>query len=312
MRCGFMRLQLSLALVGAAAGCGQGGRAPVAQSGPLPAGVAAEVGTETVSTNLVEAIASGQGVAPKVARDRAVSDAVFAAYARDRLGGSGLVESAERSALARALLESLRREAEAKGPPTDREVEAVTSERWQELARPPLSRTIHAVVVVKTPSDDAKGRRVAERVAAAVKGVTEAKEFERLAKQVDAEGLELRVEQLLPVAADGRVADPAAQPGAEPRRFDPVFARAAAAIPEVGEQSPIVRSEFGYHVILLSERLPEIALSLEQRRSLLEREIIDRRARVLLDEIGQRVAGSAPVGIDRAADDLMARVQVAR
>ena len=59
----------------------------------------------------------------------------------------------------------------------------------------------------------------------AVNGVSDPKEFERLAKQVDAEGLEVRVEQLLPVAADGRVADPTQPPGGEPIPLDEVFAR---------------------------------------------------------------------------------------
>src|SRR5262245_15348969 len=118
---------------------------PPPENAPLPPGVAARVGGEDISVALVQRISAAQGVSPSEARRRAISDALFAAHAKQAFAGSGSVESAERSALARALLESLRREAESRGPASDAEIDAITNERWLELARPPLVRTTHAV-----------------------------------------------------------------------------------------------------------------------------------------------------------------------
>jgi PPIC-type PPIASE domain len=284
----------------------------VAVNAPLAEGVAADVGGERVSTALVAEIAQRQGVTLVTARDRAISDALFAAYARERYRGQGMVESAERSGAARELLVELGRDAERKGPPTDDEIARLTQERWQELDHPVLSRTTHAVVVFDDPRDDAKAKRVAERVQQSVAGISDPKQFRERAKAVDAEGLDLRTEELFPVAPDGRVADPNQPPGSEPNHYDVAFAKAAAAIPEVGGESSVVRSSFGYHVILLTERIPERHVPLKQRREWLEREILDRRAKTALDALEQELARKTPVEVDRAAADLMAKVQIQR
>src|SRR5262245_28126452 len=106
---------------------------PPPESAALPPGVAARVGTEDGSVAMVQRISSAQNLSLPEARRRAVSDAVFAEHAKQKFAGAGLLESAERGALARAMLERLRREAESRGPPTDAEVDAITSERWLEL-----------------------------------------------------------------------------------------------------------------------------------------------------------------------------------
>jgi hypothetical protein len=228
------------------------------------------------------------------------------------LAGTGTIETAERGALARALLERLRREAESRGPPSDDEIEALTAERWLELARPPLARTTHAVVLSSPPADAPKAKRIAEAIANAVRGVKDATEFEKRARAVPAEGLDVRVEHLSPVAPDGRTGDPKAPPGTPPPTpLEVDYARAAHAISEVGGQSPIVQTRYGYHVILLEERLPERSFSLADRRSMLTPEIMSRRARELGDQLLER-AKQTPIRIDRSAPDLLATVKVER
>ena len=290
-----------------ATACGQGNAPSRAEA--LPEGIAARVGNDDIPTSLVLAIAAAQKVEPRVARDHAISDALWAGHAREKLSGSGHPESAVRSASAREVLEELRNEAIAQGPPTDAEVDELTLIRWQEVARPELARTIHAVVRAKTPDQVEKAKRVAERMAARLRGIGDPVEFERQAKAVDAEGLEVKVEQLLPVAYDGRLADPR-QTGAETHNLELAFARAANAIANVGEQSPVVQSSYGFHVILLLERVGERMLTLEQRRGVLEREVIDRRAQAAHQRLLERVNKSTPVVIDRAAADLLQRVQI--
>src|SRR5262245_8483767 len=103
---------------------------PPPESAPLPPGVAARVGNEDLSVDLIRRVSAAQGVSIEEARRRAISDALFAAHAKQTFASSGAIETAERSALARAVLERMRREVESRGPPTDAEVETVSNERW--------------------------------------------------------------------------------------------------------------------------------------------------------------------------------------
>jgi len=64
----------------------------------------------------VTRIARAQGISLTQARDRAVSDALFATAARAKLEGTSVVPVAERGALARALLEGLKADAISRGP----------------------------------------------------------------------------------------------------------------------------------------------------------------------------------------------------
>ena len=303
-----------LVLIGALAlACGTKRDAPApAQTTQLPEGVAAQVGSDEIPTQLVRDVARAQGIDLPQARARLISDALFAAHARGTLSGTGLIESAERSALARALLEEIAREVRGQGPPTDAEVEEVTALRWLDVARPVLVRTTHAVVIEEAPQKSAKARRVAERIRAAVADSTVAADFEAKAKAVDAEGLSVKVEHLEPVAADGRIGDPKAPPGAEPRRLEQAYSQGAHAVERVPGVSPLVESRYGFHVILAVERIPEKMVPLEDRRLMMEREIFDRRARAQHQRLLESVNKGAPVLLDRGVNDLLARVQVDR
>lgn len=284
---------------------------PPGESAPLPEGVAARVGNEDVSVELVRRIAGAQGVSLPEARRRAISDALFAAHAKQAMAGSGSIETAERSALARAMLERLKREAENRGPPSDAEVEAITNERWLDLARPPLVRTTHAVVQFSSPADAPKAKRAAEAIASAVAGIKDSTEFDKRARAVPSEGLKVDVEHLLPVAPDGRSGDPKAPRGMPaPPPLEKAYATAAHAIPEVGAQSPIIQTSYGYHVILLEERLPEIAYSFEERRALVTPEVMSRRATDLENALLE--PNKPAVRYDRAIVELLSRVQVSR
>lgn len=276
----------------------------------LPDGVAARVGDEDIATSLVLEVARAQGTDLVQARERLVSDALFAAHARASLAGSGHVESAERSALGRALAEAIAKEAEGAGPPTDAEVEEVTALRWLDFARPPLVRTKHVVVLDDAPQKSEKARRVAKRIREALEGTKDPAEMEAKVKAVDAEGLSTKVEELPPVAPDGRIGDPKQRAGSENARFDPAFARGAHAITEVPGLSEVVESPFGLHVIWALERIPEKHVPLEERRSAMAKEILDRRAKKRHQAILEQVNKSTPVMLDRGANELLARVHI--
>jgi parvulin-like peptidyl-prolyl isomerase len=205
----------------------------------------------------------------------------------------------------------VREEARAQGAPSDAEVDAIVTERWYELDRPRLARTTHAVVMTKADAVLAKARRVADAIVAAVRGVSDKAEFTKRARAVPAQDVQVRVEDLDPVAEDGRVmpSRPPA-PGAPPMTFDLAFARGALALEKAGDQSPIVQSSFGLHVILLTETLEPIHYSRQQLNELVRQEVLDRRAKKLEDALLERLARSTAVSRERSASDLMMRVKV--
>jgi parvulin-like peptidyl-prolyl isomerase len=292
--------------IGFAAACSQ--TTSTVESGPLPEGVAARVADDDISSEMVLRVARAQGLSKMEARERLIGDALFAAEARASLRGTGYVETAERAGLTRAILEGVREEARARGAPNDAEVDEILAERWYELARPELARTTHAVVMTKKDTDSAKARRVADAIAEAVRGVADKAEFTKRARAVPTEGVEVRVEDLDPVALDGRTMP--TRPGAPPMKFDLAFARGALALEKPGDQSPVVESSFGFHVILLTEKLEPIHYSREQVKKLVEHEVFDRRAGKLQAVLLERLAKSSPVSLERSASNLMMRVKV--
>jgi hypothetical protein len=293
-----------------AAGCAEHAP-PAVASGPLPPGVAARAGNEDIRLSSVARIARAQGITPRAARERAVTDALFAAAVRHDPNDAPRVTAAERSVLARALLERVRADADALGPPTDDEVQKLTAARWPELDRPPSFRTTHAVVLVKTPADDAPARDLARELARAVAEAKDSDDFIARAQALPKQDLEVKAERLPPVTPDGRLWNPDERP---PKPIDGSldldFTRAAVALTNPGDQSALVKSPFGYHVIRLDERYPEVRLSLDERRALLAPDIHTRRAKHELDALMARLRAQTPVATERAAEALTALVPV--
>ena len=284
---------------------------PSLQHAQLPAGVVARVGSDEISLVTAQRIAAAQGVTLSVARDRALSDALYAAGARATFSGRALVPVLERAASARALLEGLKSDALAGGPASDAEVAELTALRWREFDRPASARTTHAVALVEKPADEPAARAVAQQIYEAVRGVTDPEQFLRLAQAVPHDGVQVRAERLLAVTADGRTFDPE-KPSAvvdSEQSFDLDFAKAAIGL-GVGQISEPTTTRFGYHVILCEARLPEQRVPLEDRRVMLHDEVLKRRAERAKQELLARLSAAQPVAVGRAADDLTSRVQV--
>ncbi len=294
-----------------ASACSQRRTAPEPARAALPPGVAAFVGSEKVSLGTVARIAEAQGVPLAEARRRGVADALYAAGVRADPTKLALVNGAERGVLARALLERLRDDAHALGPPTDAEVRELTALHWPAIDRPPSAQTAHAVVLVKKPADDAPARALAVELAAALKGAPDGEELVKRARSFPKHDLEIVAEHLPPATADGRMWDPTAEPPkAVAGTLDLDFARAALALTEPGEQSGLVKSAFGYHVIQLERRYPEVRVPVEERRRLLAEETYTRRAQHALDALRERLYAATPVSSERAVDALTALVPV--
>ena len=290
--------------------CSPRADAPVAlRHGHLPVGVVAQVGPDEIALDTVQRVAQAEHVSAREARDRAVAEALFAAAARAAFDGRGLVSVVERAASARALLEGLKGDALGRGPASDAEVAELTALRWRELDRPEGVRTTHAVALSAKPADDAKARAVAERIHSAVMGVTDPEEFIRLAKAVPDEGIEVHAERLPAVTADGRIFDPDKPTAESDQSFDPDFAKAAIAL-KPGQISELAKSRFGYHVILCETRVPEKRVPLEERRRILQDEVVKGRAERAKQDLLTRLSTAQPAAISRAVDDLTARVRV--
>lgn len=291
------------------ASCSSGGPPPSATTSSLSAGAAARVGAELVSAATVARIAERQGLAPRAAVGLALSDALFAAEARSSLP-LGSSRSIERAAAARSLLEQLGRDAAQAGAPTPAELAELSRERWLEFDRPSAVRTTHAVVLNDKPERAAQARALAEKLADAVRGAGSEAELIRLANALPAAGFQIRAETLPFVTPDGRVfSRKDAGFRASPRGFDVDFAVAANALSSPGEQSPIVQTSFGYHVIRLEERLPGLVVPQAELSERVAADVRARRAgrarRELLDKLRQ----ASPVQVERAMNELTARVQ---
>jgi hypothetical protein len=272
--------------------------------------MAAKVGAEEIALSTVAGIARAQSLALPAARGLAARDAAFAAGARSAFAGSPILSVVERGAWARALLETFKVEAAARGPASDAEVAELSALRWQDFDRPETVRTTHAVAIVSKPEQDAVARAVAQKLYQAVRGVSDPQEFIRLAQAVAHEGVDVRAERLPALTRDGRSYYPeGAPPELANQRFDKDFAAVAHGL-ATGQISEPTKSIFGYHVILCEARLPEKRVPLEERRSLLSDEVLKGRAERSKQELLGRLSGTTPILITRSVEDLTARVQV--
>lgn len=262
------------------------------------------------------AVAAADATTPAEARLRLIDDALFAAEAARRFAGTGVVDTARRSALARAALESVRSEAEAGGPPTANELREALDRRWVEVERPAAAKTSHAVVRFEHGQDRAAARALAQRVAVATADARTAAEFNALATSAAGPDPEfkVRVEQLDAVTADGRTfsVDRRGQPSGPSAPLDADFAAAANAIEQEGTIGPVAKSAFGYHVIYLEKRFAEERMGSDERRELLSADVMSARAKAILDGILQEQSQRHPVVLDRAVDTLTAEVKVER
>jgi hypothetical protein len=326
---------VGLALLISTIGCGDGEpaeSAPTPVSRGLSAGLVARVGERAIRAEAVGRIATAQQLTPAAARDLAIRDALFAEGAAERgLDRSLDTLMATRAVLARRLLRQIRAEAE-RAPIADDELARAVERRWLEADRPEGFRTIHAVVRfdASAPQDKrARALELAEAIRAAAlslqarapeqplpAGASSSKPkrteddplevaFQKameLFSRGDHDGLPVTVEPLPAVAADGRVLAP------DGERFDPVFARAAAALGQRGDVSPVVVSSFGAHVILLLEKTPAVNLSLEERHELLHDDIVVGRARAAEEKLLAGLRGRSSWATD--ADALLALVAV--
>lgn len=248
---------------------------------------------------LVAELAEARQLSAEQARVLASEDAMLAAeLSRAKPALAGWLE---RVALARSVLHAIGEEAKAAGPPSDAEILALSRQRFWELDRPRMVEIAHAVVL--SSDEDEEARALAERIAQAVSSAQSVSEFRELASAVSAAGLDVKVEGLPPVTADGRAVDPDRPPPAGPsvQNFNAEFAAAAHRLERVGQLSPVVRTPFGYHVLYLVRSIDPQRPSLDERRQALYEEIMAQRARELQAALLARQRQAAAPEQERSA-----------
>lgn len=300
---------------------------PKVSAASLDASTIARVGDAPVRSEEVARIAAAQSISVKEARDLAIRDALFAEEARARgVDVDPQVNAAASGVLARALVQQIAAEAEARGPVTDEELDAVTARHWTELDRPEAARVVHAVVML--PKDAPADRRasaialadaIRKSVSPAIdeahrtsppsaeqRGVEDpvVAVFKKAIADVPKNNLEVRVEPLAPVVLDGRTLDG--------QRYDETFAKAAMDLAKRGDLSPVTETPFGFHVMLLLERVPGHSVPREERRAMVREEVMSTRARAAKDKLLEQLHHPGAVAIDRSVDAALALVPVDR
>ncbi len=139
--------------------------------------------------------------------------------------------------------------------------------------------------------------------------------FGNRASLVDKEGFEVFIEPLPGIAADAKSVEEETVSGnkvaVHPRSpFDPDYTKALVALEKRGDLSPPVRSPFGWHVILLIDRIPSSMLSLDERRAIFTDDIYDVRATKLTTPLLAKLHEATPTEIVHNADALLSLVRV--
>ncbi len=258
----------------------------------------------------------------RIVRESSISDAEV----RSRVEGGRLVRNiaerggldlgrlsaTRRAVLARAMLEQLMLEQRSLGPARDDELDREVQRRWVLWDRPRGVVVMHALARIKKPADDPQARAVAERLSELLRDVSDPTEFEARVRGLPEQPVEVVVERLPPITEDGRSFELTAsdRAGSEGPRMDSAFAKAAHRLTHVGARSSVVRSPFGYHLILLIEIVPPLQKSREEQRAQLTETVVNERFRGRLSQLLQVAKETRSVHIERNVAELTARLQV--
>jgi len=278
----------------------------VVENAALGGDVGARVGTQPIPLSVIQSVANAQKISANDAARRVIDDEIAAAAARARgLDQKNPAASRLVSARARFISDRLFQEAKKAGPPTDEEVRALSVVHWQEVDRPPSLRVIHAIVLrpeKPTPALLEEAKNLAEALRTAVKDASSAEEFQTKANGVThPDALKVKVETLPPFTDDGWATEGGG-------RMDETFAKAAFVIPTIGGTSPIVETNFGFHVIRSIERIPEKRMPIETRRVAFQDEVNSRRARKLYEALVKPLRETKRIEVSPAAETLMRSV----
>jgi len=270
---------------------------------PLPSAMVARAAGEGITAATLGEAARRSQASPQGVLDSMIVARLMGAAARDGMLDRGRYRTVRRAVLSRVMLERIGQQARANGPPRDDELAEMTAARWVKLDRPSAVRTAHVLVRIEQPQQKSAARLLAEKIRMAVAGLRDEQTFLERARSVPSGKLQVVAESLPPVTADGRTfsLDAQGRPDSPGPSFDPAFAKAANALEHVGDQSDLVRTKFGWHVILLAQRYEAHRVPAEQRRELLAEPVYSRRAARAVERLLDRARSTRPISVRRSA-----------
>jgi len=296
-------------LVPTAAACGTA-PPPTMAEGSLPPGQIAGVGPDAVTDSLLQRAAAAGHTSLEQALQGIASDLLFGLEA-ERVLPSGVVQQIERAGLARALLERVKLEEQPRGALSAADRNHLMERLWLKVDRPPSVRVTHAVVLLDAANKrEVEAKAVAEAIRLATAGATTSVDFIAKSQAVPVGKFSVRTESLPPVTADGRVVnlDTANQPGDPSQRFELAFARAASALSSVGQQSEVIRSSYGFHVIRLDEKLPAFQLPPAEAQAILNQALTTERTAERLSKLTAPLNPERTVQLERSARELLGKI----
>ena len=177
-----------------------------------------------------------------------------------------------------------------------------------------MARTVQALLKASTVEQRQQALETAQALHRELSLSVSVDDFIERAQRFDAGGFSVKVEVLDAVAADGRTANPEKppRPGARVGFYKRRFAEAAVALTESGAISPLVQTEYGYHTLILRDRLPEQRIPVQDRTARLKSEILDTRAKRLQQDLLAALRQSTPIEIERSAVSAMGLLQAKR
>jgi hypothetical protein len=295
--------------------CNQNSASPRSKAhiGVLEAEQVARVGDSVIDQSMVSRVVVDSKVSTALALEQLIDHRLIALEARQGLLQSGRFHAIERGILARALLERIAAQTRALGLPTEAEIEQEVEKRWTKFDRPDAVSVTHFVVQVRDPKEDSNARLRAEELARRVAGITDPKMFEERVKEAAAGDSSVVVESLPPTTTDGRafLTDDQGEPTSDGPRLDPQFAKAANQLGLPGDQSKLIHTSFGYHVILLEGRVRGHLATIEEKRAALSEEVYVQRARNRITELIRADREKTGVFLERSSAELTATVGVA-
>lgn len=278
--------------------CGGSTTPPVATTSGPPAAfiavpAAGDVQVATVEGRPVWGSCVADQLARKIAATREVAlaqciDLELLSQQAERFAGDPEVVDATRTALVRRLMDGF--EAKYPGPESLRpQIDALFAKAGTHT-RPELRTSFHALVMANKDAPEAthvEARRAAEQI------------HQRIGNELGLFPAQVReATEAVKTSLEIKLEDVAAMPK-DNRRYAAAYVGALFAIPDVGRVSPVIKSDFGYHVILMTDRKAETEIDREQvfgglRRQLFAKYVTDLMATTRIEVADLPAGDEAP------------------